>query len=194
MLRLPASARVPCDARLVDVALLFIAVETVLLAVVLAVAWERGEALARLRRIVGGGRDELDAGVRGLVARLDALEWQTSQALRDVAVLADLSGVGIVRLDDDARVDFANLTAHVLLDRTPGSMLRQTAIEAFIDRRIEEIAQTARASGFANGEIHIRDADGPTYAVRARRSATSGVWLVLEDVSELRKLQRIRTE
>ena len=49
--------------------------------------------------------------------------------------------------------------------------LELTAIEAFIDRRIEEIAMDARREGFANGEISLR-ADGPTYAIRARRSAT----------------------
>ena len=87
-------------------------------------------------------------------------------------MLADLSGVGVVRLDDDARVDFANHTAHVLLDRAPTPMIGHTAIEAFIDRRIEEIAETALHTGFGSGEIHVRDPDGPTYAVRARRSAT----------------------
>ncbi len=35
---------------------------------------------------------------------------------------------------------------------------------------------------------------GATVTVRARRSPVSGVWLVLEDVSELRRLQRIRAE
>jgi two-component system phosphate regulon sensor histidine kinase PhoR len=73
-------------------------------------------------------------------------------------------------------------------------MLGQTAIEAFIDRRIEEIAEGARQTGFGSGELNVRGPDGPTYAVRARRSATAGVWLVLQDVSELRMLQRIRTE
>ena len=40
----------------------------------------------------------------------------------------------------------------------------------------------------------VADADGPTLLVRARRSPVSGVWLVLEDVSELRRLQQIRAE
>jgi two-component system phosphate regulon sensor histidine kinase PhoR len=178
----------------VDLALLFIAAETVVLAVLIAMAWERGGVIERIRELTGGRRDEIEGRIRAMTARLDTLEWQTSQLLRDVSVLADLSGVGVVRLDDDARVDFANLTAHVLLDRAPASMIGQTAIEAFIDRRIEEIADTARATGFGSGELHVRDPGGPTYAVRARRSATSGVWLVLQDVSELRMLQRIRTE
>ena len=176
-----------------DPALLFIAVETVVLAIVLAAAWERGGVLERLRAVLGGRADELDARARALAARLSTLEWQTGQVVRDIAVLADLSGVGVVRLDDDARVDFANQTAHVLLDRAPGSMVGQTAIEAFIDRRIEDVAQRARETGFSNGEVNLR-ADGPTYVVRARRSSTAGVWIVLEDVSELRRLQRIRAE
>ena len=178
----------------VDVALLFIAIETVVLAVLIGIVWERGAVIERVRELLGGRPDQIDARLRALVSRVATLEWQTSQLLRDVSVLADLSGVGVVRLDDDARVDFANLTAHVLLDRAPGSMPGQTAIEAFIDRRIEEIAEAARQTGFGSGELHVRGSEGPTYAVRARRSATAGVWLVLEDVSELRRLQRIRAE
>jgi len=48
--------------------------------------------------------------------------------------------------------------------------------------------------GSANGELTVRSAAGPTVTVRARRSPVSGVWLVMEDVSELRRLQRIRAE
>ncbi len=177
-----------------DLTLLFVGAETVALAVLIALVWERGGILRRIRELTGGRTDEIEQRVRALTGRLNTIEWQNSQLLRDVSVLADLSGVGVVRLDDDARVDFANLTAHVLLDRAPGSMIGQTAIEAFIDRRIEEVAETAMATGFGSGELHVRDASGPTYAVRARRSATSGIWLVLQDVSELRLLQRIRTE
>src|SRR5207249_3159841 len=38
------------------------------------------------------------------------------------------------------------------------------------------------------------DGTGSTLVVRARRSPILGVWLVLEDVAELRRLQRIRAE
>jgi two-component system phosphate regulon sensor histidine kinase PhoR len=48
--------------------------------------------------------------------------------------------------------------------------------------------------GAANGELTVRSSSGATVTVRARRSPVSGVWLVLEDVSELRRLQRIRAE
>jgi two-component system phosphate regulon sensor histidine kinase PhoR len=52
----------------------------------------------------------------------------------------------------------------------------------------------ARDSGAGSGEFRVRGSDGPTLVVRARRSPVSGVWIVLEDVSELRRLQQIRAE
>ena len=188
------SANPVCHAPGVDPTLLFIAIESVVLAILIGVAWERGALIERVKELLGARESDAEARVREIVNRVATLEWQTSQLLRDVSILADVSGVGVVRLNDDQRVDFANLTAHVILQRAPGSMLGQTAIEALIDRRIEEIADTARQSGFGSGELHIGQPDGPAYAVRARRSATVGVWLVLQDVSELRMLQRIRTE
>ena len=175
------------------VALAFIAIEAILLALALVIAQERGSALDRLRSQLGGRSDDLDVQVRRLMDRVSAVEWQAKQVLGDVAVLADLSGVGVVRLDEDSRVDFANLTAHTYFERASGTMIGQTAIEAFIDRRIEEIAGAAHATGFGSGELTVRT-DGPTFTVRARRSSATGVWLVLQDVSELRRLQRIRTE
>jgi two-component system phosphate regulon sensor histidine kinase PhoR len=81
-----------------------------------------------------------------------------------------------------------------MLGRKPGTMVGRKALEAFVDARIEEIAVTAMESGSASGELTVRSADGPTVTVRARRSPVSGVWLVMEDVSELRRLQRMRAE
>src|SRR3981189_2114041 len=46
----------------------------------------------------------------------------------------------------------------------------------------------------STGEFGLAGADGPTLVVRPRRSPISGVWVVLEDVSELRRLQQVRTE
>src|SRR5437667_1234179 len=103
-------------------------------------------------------------------------------------------GVGILRLDDGLRVELANAAAQVLLGRAPGSILGRSVIETFVDARIEEVVVAARDAGSASGEFRLRGPDGPIVVVRARRSLVSGVWVVLEDVSELRRLQRIRTE
>src|SRR6185503_9435645 len=127
-------------------------------------------------------------------------EYQLDQRLRDLTYLADLVGVVIVRLTDDLRIEVANTAAHVFLRRDAGSMLGRTAIEALGDHRVEAIARQARESGWSSGEVNLADepgADqkpGATLLVRARRSPILGVWLVLEDVAELRRLQRIRAE
>ena len=206
----------------------FVALQAIVLAAALAVAWSRGRALEAIEeslaeaedprtgaRVTAGGM----GGIRGTGARVDrrgpaeedladrlrrlrrraeAAEFGLDQRLRDLAYLADLVGVGIVRLSDDLRVEVANTAAHVFLRRDPGSMLGRTAMEALGDHRVEEIAHRARDAGWSSGEVTLTEGEstgaGGTLVVRARRSPILGVWLVLEDVAELRRLQRIRAE
>ena len=73
-------------------------------------------------------------------------------------------------------------------------MVGRSVLEAFTDHHVEEIARTALESGSAVGELTVRIEHGPTLLARARRMPGGDAWLVLEDVSELRRLQRIRTE
>jgi two-component system phosphate regulon sensor histidine kinase PhoR len=173
----------------------FVGLQAVLLALAVGVAIGRGRTLDAIREMLGRpAGDDLAPAVRRIVDRATDAEFRLAEGRRDLAYLADLLGHGIVRVDDDLRVESANTAAHVLLDRLPGSMIGRSAIEAFVDRRIEEIVLSARESGSAGGELTVRDAEGPTVVVRARRSPTRGVWVVLEDVSELRRLQQIRAE
>jgi two-component system phosphate regulon sensor histidine kinase PhoR len=204
----------------------FVALQAIALAVALGIAWARGrtleaideslreaEAATRAAAPVAAGTragdvdttgrsdEDLTDRLRRLRRRAEAAEFGLEQRLRDLAYLADLVGVGIVRLTDDLRVEVANTAAHVFLRREPGSMLGRTAIEALGDHRVEAIAQGAREAGWAGGEVALADpepggtgATGGTLIVRARRSPILGVWLVLEDVAELRRLQRIRAE
>jgi two-component system phosphate regulon sensor histidine kinase PhoR len=72
-------------------------------------------------------------------------------------------------------------------------MLGRTAIEALLDPRLEAVVRTARESGAATSEVQLRG-DGTTLIARGRRSPVEGVWLVLEDMTEIRRLQRIRSE
>ncbi|MEO8468976.1 MAG: ATP-binding protein [Chloroflexota bacterium] len=181
----------------------FIGLEAVFITVAVAVALARGrtlDALAdqladddRSRGADHAGEALVDRAAR-LRRRAAAAEYALDQRLVDLAYLADLIGVGIVRLTDDLRVEVANTAAHVFLQRPPGSMLGRTAIEAIGDHRIEAIAREAAERGAAAGEVTLRDPDGPALVIRARRSPILGIWLVLEDVAELRRLQRIRAE
>jgi two-component system, OmpR family, phosphate regulon sensor histidine kinase PhoR len=198
----------------------FVALQAIALAVALAVAWTRGrtieaideslreaDATAPAGARTGAANEDLTDRLRRLRRRAEAAEFGMDQRLRDLVYLADLVGVGIVRLNDDLRVEVANTAAHVFLRRAPGSMIGRTAIEALGDHRVEAIAQGAREAGWSSGEVTLGEAtgDGETVAgatatpagtlvVRARRSPILGVWLVLEDVAELRRLQRIRAE
>ncbi len=186
----------------------FVAAQAIVLAVVAVIAIERGRDL---ETIAGSLADDAEAaspdggGLRGRAAdavervrrlrrRAEAAETAADQRVRDLAYLADLVGVGIIRLSDDLRVELANRAAHVFLARPAGSMVGRTAIEAIGDDRIEAIVRAALASGSVNDEVERPGPDGATLLVRARRSPVLGIWVVLEDVAELRRLQRIRAE
>jgi two-component system, OmpR family, phosphate regulon sensor histidine kinase PhoR len=180
----------------------FLALQAIAIALLAGVVLARGRTLdgiaAALRRAdlpetAAEGEDLVD-DVRRLRLRAEDSEFSVEQRVRDMAYLADLVGVGIVRLTDDLRVEVANTAAHVFLDRRPGQMLGRTAMEALGDHRIEGLARDAAEHGSASGEVTVREPDGPTLVVRARRSPILGIWLVLEDVAELRRLQRIRAE
>jgi len=194
-----------CDPRPVDWLVVgFVALQAVAIAALAGVVLARGRALDDVtnglregdRRTVADPWRSQDVaeGVRRLRRRAEAAEYALAQRLRDLAYLADLIGVGVVRLTDELRVEVANTAAHVFLERKPGDMLGRTAMEALGDHRIEALAREAAERGTASGEIALHEPDGPTLVVRARRSPILGIWLVLEDVAELRRLQRIRTE
>ncbi|HEY2916942.1 MAG TPA: ATP-binding protein [Candidatus Limnocylindrales bacterium] len=186
-----------------QVALAALALMAAAVAALAGVAISRGRTLDAARDALASalhdaterppGNDVAD-DIGRLRRRAEAAEFGLAQRLRDLAYLADLVGVGIVRLTDDLRVEVANTAAHVFLGRAPGSMVGRTAIEALGDHRIEAVAAQARESGSATDEVAAQGPDGPRLIVRARRSPILGVWLVLQDVAELRRLQRIRAE
>src|SRR6476661_8015344 len=180
----PARAACAMLARLDNLAIIaFVALQAIVLAIALGYAWSRGRTLEEidesLREAEGAGRgrrssEDLIDGLGRLRRRAEAAEFGLEQRLRDLAYLADLVGVGIVRLSDDLRVEIANTAAHVFLRREPGTMLGRTAIEALGDHRVEAIAQGAREAGWSSGEVTLADRDGGgpggTLVVRARRS------------------------
>ncbi len=177
------------------VSILFIASLAILFSWALAVAMTRGRSIDRLRDATGAGdADDVERRVRVALESADAARWEAEQVIHDTGYLTELMTAGVVRLRDDLTVESANSAAHAMLERRPGTMVGRSALEAFVDARIEEVARTAMEYGSANGELTVRSSAAATVTVRARRSPVSGVWLVLEDVSELRRLQRIRAE
>ena len=163
----------------------FIGGEAILLAIAIGVILDRGRQLDAIRDLTAGEATTHDvaARVRRLQERLTASEFELDQQVRNASFLADLMGVGILRLDNELRIELANTAAHLLLGRTPGSILGRSTMEAFVDARVEEVVTAARDTGAGSGEFRVRGSDGPTLVVRARRSPASGVLVVLEDVS-----------
>jgi len=122
-------------------------------------------------------------------------ERRLDEALRDREFVGRLLGVGAIHVDGDGRVDVANPAAHVLLDVRRGSLIGRTVMEAFADARVASIVDEAREGGGATGELLAMRGDGArSLVVRARRSPVRGLWILVEDVTELRGLQRIRAE
>ena len=174
----------------------FIAGLAILLAIVVGLFLDRERQLDVIRDLTAAESttDDLSVRVRRLQERLTASEFELDQQVRNASYLADLMGVGILRLDDALRVELTNPAAHLLLGRAPGSIVGKSVMEAFVDARIEEVVESARDTGGGSGEFRVRGPDGPTLVIRARRSPVRGLWVVLEDVSELRRLQQIRAE
>ena len=193
-----------------DPALVAIGLAGVLLGLAAGLMISRELTLERIREIVGATRGEpLEAQVRALVDRQAETDQQVRLAAEDLAFLAGLVGSGIVRLDDDLVVTSANRAAHVYLDAPPGGLVGRQVPDRPIahrddatgdaavglgDVRLNAVARTAWRNGAAADEVPVGGPDGRVLAVRARRSPSEGIWMVLEDLSELRRLQRIRTE
>ena len=132
------------------------------------------------------------------VRRLRAAEARHDEAIAqggaEQAGLLQAVNAGVLRIDPGLRVLAANAAAHALLGRAEGTLPGRSVMEAFLDTGVESMAQVALTQGTARTELRRADADGPTLTVMGRRAPGGGLWLVVEDVSELRRLQRIRTE
>ncbi len=137
--------------------------------------------------------DPLSA-VGAMRSRNNALQAELAADRHDHDLLIETLAQGVLSVDRGLRIIGANGAAHAFLGRQPGALIGRTLIEAFLDAHVEGIARNAMDQGVSTGEIGRAEAEGRRLLVRARRSSSGGAWLVLDDVSELRRLQQIRTE
>jgi two-component system phosphate regulon sensor histidine kinase PhoR len=106
--------------------------------------------------------------------------------------IADHASLGLIVFDAALRVRHANLAAHHALERRPGTLIGRSLMEAFVDHRLEELVR-----GAARGETGVREVgsgERSRIVVRARAARGGGAWVTLENVTALRRLERIRTE
>jgi two-component system phosphate regulon sensor histidine kinase PhoR len=168
--------------------------EAILVIAVAGLALALAVALLALRRRAA----EMDA----LVAAADAAATpdETAQAAaaaeaaRATDALHDLLPVGVVRLGPDQRVDRANARAHALLEVGPGRLVGRTVMEAFLDARLDALVDTLETGTTTVTETRVGAGEPRTVVLHLQRRAGDGTWIVLEDVTELRRLQQIRAE
>jgi two-component system phosphate regulon sensor histidine kinase PhoR len=156
----------------------------------------RQRRLAGRVRAVAGAAASADpvSAVAALRAQNGRLEDALAADRHDHDLLIESLAQGVVSVDRGLRIVGANGAAHGLIGRPPGGLIGRTVIEAFLDVGVEAVARNAMDQGSASGELVRTEPDPRRLLVRARRSSSGGAWLVLEDVSELRRLQQIRTE
>jgi two-component system phosphate regulon sensor histidine kinase PhoR len=91
------------------------------------------------------------------------------------------------------RVATVNLAAHHALERRPGSLLGRSVMETFVDHRLDALVRAAR-NGRAGTYESIHSDHRPSLVVRARPAFGGGAWVTIENVTELQRLRRIRSE
>ncbi len=156
----------------------------------------RERLLRRIRVIVGapgGSPASLEREVTALADAVTSADRRRAAEAAELRSLVAAIPIGVLRVDEDLVVSVANPAAHAIADRAEGTMIGRSLIEAFVESRIEEVASTARVLGSGGAEVTIAGATPRALLVRARRVG-SGVWVMVQDVSELRRLERIRTE
>lgn len=185
-----------------------VAAALLLLAGGIAVARER--SLRRIRAVAGADAGQTaESAVSDLRQRADRADELARVRAEDVEYLTGLVGSGIMRFDDELRVLAANRAAHLYLEVAPDSLVgrrlpgrppgrSETGADAepagLGDVRLDAVVRTAWRNGSAADDVMLGGPDGRALSVRARRSPGGGVWLVIDDLSDLRRLQRIRTE
>ena len=183
-----------CDARGMEPWLVtFVSVVATVAAVVITIRARRVVARVRTEAGAATGTDPVHA-VSTMRTRNNELEEELAADQHDHDLLIESLAQGVVSVDRGLRIVGANGSAHTFLGRSGGALIGRTLIEAFLDVGVEAIARAAMDQGSSTGEIGQTDAGGRRLLVRARRSSSGGAWLVLDDVSELRRLQQIRTE
>jgi two-component system, OmpR family, phosphate regulon sensor histidine kinase PhoR len=107
--------------------------------------------------------------------------------------VADLAQVGLLRVDHFRVIRESNDTARQLLGPQVRELVGRTVLETFLDHRVIEMLDQALVAGTAQREITFGTDPPRTFLLHALRNP-AGAWIVIRDVSELRRLQRIRTE
>lgn len=117
-----------------------------------------------------------------------------SKRLEQMALLVS---DGLIRVNDNAKIVYANETAVAFLtaDGNAKRVVGRTLLEATRQRALVELVESVRA-GKAPAEVEVRLVNGKERQVRARALGLSsgGAMILLSDQTELTRLRTVRTE
>ena len=176
------------------------------LALAVALSWVLLSRRAEHRRIAAAlgalGGDHRDP-VRGARSAADRAT-QLDNALAELRAILETAPAGIVALDGLDRIVTINPAAARMIGGATGSGERpaegRLLVELIRSPELEALVESARASGRrAEAEIPIASASGLhtahcTAILLTRSAGVAQVLLVLEDRTELRRLEALRTE
>ena len=165
--------------------------EGILLIAVIGLGLALAAALVALRRRA----EELDRLVAAAQppsgAAPSPADWPSALPLDPPA--EDLLPVGVLRIDGSHRIAAATERAQLVL-QAAGPLAGRSLMEAFRDARVEAALDAIPDGGTTTFEHRIEGTDPRTLIVRAHRAGAADLVVAVEDVTELRRLQQIRTE
>jgi two-component system phosphate regulon sensor histidine kinase PhoR len=167
----------------------------------IARAAERIAAGSYGHKIYVASPEEVAALARAFNHMSERLALQFAQLAEDRQQLRTiLSGMveGVIALDGEQRILFANERAGELLDFQPQAAVGRKLLEVFRHRALNEVARRIQRSAVPfRQEL---DANGPSgrsltvHAARLPGPGTRSAVLVLHDTTELRRLERMRQD
>jgi two-component system phosphate regulon sensor histidine kinase PhoR len=147
-----------------------------------------------------GAAAAIDEGVRELQARITALEQRETALAQNTALLETVLGTmveGVIVVDGQERVLYLNGAARSLLDVPTRDVTGRPLLEIVRSPGIEEGARaalTSRTTHRAEFEIPRKEKAVDLTASPLAGDPERGAVLVLHDVTELRRLERMRRE
>jgi two-component system, OmpR family, phosphate regulon sensor histidine kinase PhoR len=133
-------------------------------------------------------------------SRADVAWDRADRRAERLNALLEATDDAILRVGSDLVIRAASPVTGEILARSDVQFRGMPLIEATVDFRLEELARKAIDGEVHRGEIDIRDGrvghsdEARHVSVVAAPDGDGGAWLVLRDLTEVRRLRQIRTE
>lgn len=141
--------------------------------------------------------DSMNRQLASRIADLQEQRWRLQHNNERLETVLGAMVEGVIAVDDQERIILANNAAFQLLEMTPTAMVGRPIWEAVRQPRIDELVRQAlRGESPERLELQVSRAQNIISAAVSRLPGEPcpGAVLVLHDVTELRRLERLRRE